>query len=153
MSTNPLVNDNLTNNNPTGTAVLGNDGPIAHLDHMLNSLQDDQQTGRLTSNVSAMDAFEQKPHRMNHRSSSRTNLTDGKIVECSSENSVIYRYYTGESCSIIDEHFDKAFKQPISFNATRPIATRGELKDPLRRMSFDFVVGNQRLTNCISLRR
>lgn len=113
MSTNTLVNDNLPNN----------DGPIAHLDHMLNSLHDDQQSaGRLSS----MDGFDQKSHRMNQRSSSRTNLTDGKIVECSSENAVIYRYYTGESCSIIDEHFDKAFKQPISFNATRPIAARGE---------------------------
>ncbi|CAF1496202.1 unnamed protein product [Adineta ricciae] len=97
-----------------------NDGPIAHLDHMLNSLHDDQSATRISA-----DAFDNKSHRMSHRSnSSRTTITDGKIVECSSENSIVYRYYIGESSSVIDEHFDKALKQPISFNSTRSIPTR-----------------------------
>jgi hypothetical protein len=126
MSTNTLVNENLTNNhNTTSITTINNDGPIAHLDHMLNSLHDEQQTTRMPSNVS-MDTFDNKSHRMNHRSTSRTAITDGKIVECSSENSVVYRYYTGDSGSVIDEHFDKALKQPISFNSTRPIPTRGK---------------------------
>ena len=100
MSTNTLINENATSSN---------DGPIAHLDHMLSSLHDEQQTGNRMNN---------------HRSASRTSITDGKIVECSSENAIIYRYYTGESGSVIDEHFDKALKQPISFNSTRPMSTR-----------------------------
>ncbi|CAF0932939.1 unnamed protein product [Adineta steineri] len=119
MSTNTLVNENLNNNNST----LINDGPIAHLDHMLNSLHDEQQSTRIQSNVS-IDSFDNKSHRMNHRSTPRTTITDGKIVECSSENAIVYRYYTGESSSVIDEHFDKALKQPISFNSTRTIPTR-----------------------------
>jgi len=132
MSTNTLVNENLTNNNnnhhhhSTTNTTINNDGPIAHLDHMLNSLHDEQQTTRMPSNVS-IDTFDNKSHRMNHRSTSRTAITDGKIVECSSENSIVYRYYTGESGSVIDEHFDKALKQPISFNSTRTIPTRGKL--------------------------
>ena len=128
MSTNTLVNENLTtNNNGTSTTSINNDGPIAHLDHMVSSLHDEQQTTgtRLPTNVS-MDGFDGKGHRMNPRSTSRAAITDGKIVECSSENAVIYRYYTGESSSIIDEHFDKALKQPISFNSPRAISTRGE---------------------------
>ena len=125
MSTNTLINENLNNNNTTSN----NDGPIAHLDHMLNSLHDEQQTTRISSNIS-LDTFENKSHRINHRPTSRTTITDGKIVECSSENSIVYRYYTGESGSVIDEHFDKALKQPISFNSTRPIPTRGK---------FDFI--------------
>ena len=125
MSTNTLVNDNLNTNNTSTTTILSNDGPIAHLDHMLSSLHDEQQTTRMPSNVS-MDTFDNKSHRMNHRSNSRTAITDGKIVECSSENSIVYRYYTGESGSVIDEHFDKALKSPISFNSTRPIPSRGE---------------------------
>ena len=74
---------------------------------MLSSLHDEQQTTRISSNIS-IDTFENKSHRINHRPTSRTTITDGKIVECSSENSVVYRYYTGESGSVIDEHFDKA---------------------------------------------
>jgi hypothetical protein len=108
MSTNTLINENLNNHN---NATSSNDGPIAHLDHMLSSLHDEQQ--------------QQPANRMNHRSTPRTSITDGKIVECSSENAIIYRYYTGESGSVIDEHFDKALKQPISFNSTRPMSTRG----------------------------
>ncbi|UJR34056.1 hypothetical protein I4U23_021467 [Adineta vaga] len=86
---------------------------------MLNSLHDDQQSTRISS-----DSFEHKSHRMHPRSTSRTTITDGKIVECSSENSIVYRYYTGESGSVIDEHFDKALKQPISYNSPRAIPTR-----------------------------
>jgi hypothetical protein len=121
MSTNTLVNENLTNNNNNNTT---SDGPIAHLDHMLNSLHDEHQTSRMPTNIS-IDTYDNKPNRINHRSASRTAITDGKIVECSSENSIVYRYYTGESGSVIDEHFDKALKQPISFNSTRSIPTRG----------------------------
>lgn len=129
MTTNTLVNENLTNNNnnnSTTNTTINNDGPIAHLDHMLNSLHDEQQqqTTRMPSNVS-IDTFDNKSHRMNHRLTARTTITDGKIVECSSENSIVYRYYTGESGPVIDEHFDKALKQPISFNSTRSIPTRG----------------------------
>lgn len=127
MSANTLINENLNNNNNGGsTTAINSDGPIAHLDHMVSSLHDEQQTSaRLPSNVS-METFDTKAHRMNHRSASRTAITDGKIVECSSENAIVYRYYTGESSSIIDEHFDKALKQPISFNSPRSISTRGE---------------------------
>lgn len=127
MSTNTLINENLNNNNNgASTTTINNDGPIAHLDHMVSSLHDEQQTtGRLPSNVT-MESFDSKSHRMNHRSASRTAITDGKIVECSSETAIVYRYYTGESSSIIDEHFDKALKQPISFNSSRAISTRGE---------------------------
>lgn len=121
MSTNTLVNDNLSASNPTSI----NDGPIAHLDHMLSSLHDDQQASRLAAST-ALDSFDNKPHRMSHRPTSRTAITDGKIVECSSENSIVYRYYTGESASVIDEHFDKAFKQPTSSCSTRAIPARGE---------------------------
>jgi len=121
MSTNTLVNENLNNNNNSTTT---NDGPIAHLDHMLSSLHDEQQSARMSSSV-PIDTFDNKSHRMNHRTTSRTTITDGKIVESSSENSIVYRYYTGESGSVIDEHFDKALKQPISFNSTRPIPSRG----------------------------
>ena len=125
MSTNTLVNENLNNNN-NGTTTINNDGPIAHLDHMVSSLHDEQQpTTRLPSNVS-IDGFDSKSHRMNHRPTSRAGITDGKIVECSSENAIVYRYYTGDSSSIIDEHFDKALKQPISFNSPRAISTRGK---------------------------
>lgn len=132
MSTNTLVNENLNNNNNNNststTTTLNSDGPIAHLDHMLNSLHDDQQSTRMTSNV-GMESFENKSHRMNnHRSAPRTVITDGKIVESSSENAVVYRYYTGESALVIDEHFDKALKQPMTFNSTRPIPTRGTHK-------------------------
>jgi hypothetical protein len=123
MNTNTLVNENLANNNTT----INNDGPIAHLDHMLNSLHDDQQTTRMSSSLS-MDTFDNKSHRINHRSTPRTTITDGKIVECSSENSIVYRYYTGESDSVIDDHFDKALKQPISFNSSRIIPTRGKYR-------------------------
>lgn len=125
MSTNTLVNENLPINNTTSSTTINNDGPIAHLDHMLNTLHDDQQAARMPSNVS-MDSFDNKSHRMNHRATSRTNITDGKIVECSSENSIVYRYYTGESGLVIDEHFDKALKQPTSLNSTRSIPTRGD---------------------------
>jgi hypothetical protein len=127
MSTNTLVNENLNNNNATSTTTLNSDGPIAHLDHMLSSLHDEQQATRMSSNIS-MDTFENKLHRMNNRPTSRTTITDGKIVECSSENSIVYRYYTGESGSVIDEHFDKALKSPISFNSARSIPTRGKNK-------------------------
>lgn len=130
MSTNTLVNENLNNNNNgTSSTTINNDGPIAHLDHMVSSLHDEQQTTatttRMPSNVS-VDGFDGKSHRMNHRSTSRATITDGKIVESSSENAIVYRYYTGESSSIIDEHFDKALKQPISFNTPRAISTRGK---------------------------
>ncbi|CAF0988888.1 unnamed protein product [Rotaria sp. Silwood1] len=120
MSTNTLINENLSVNNTTSTTSLNNDGPIAHLDHMLSTLHDEQQTTRIPSNVS-IDTYDNKSHRINHRATSRT---DGKIVECSSENAIVYRYYTGESGSIIEEHFDKALKQPTSFNSTRSISTR-----------------------------
>jgi len=125
MSTNTLVNENLNINNTTSNTTINNDGPIAHLDHMLNSLHDEHQTSRMPTNIS-IDTYDNKPNRINHRSASRTAITDGKIVECSSENSIVYRYYTGESGLVIDEHFDKALKQPISFNSTRPIPTRGK---------------------------
>ncbi|CAM4826876.1 unnamed protein product [Rotaria magnacalcarata] len=123
MSTNTLVNDNLSTNNTSSTTTLNSDGPIAHLDHMLSNLHDEQQSTRMPSNIS-IDTFDNKSHRMNHRSTPRTTLTDGKIVECSSENSIVYRYYTGESGSIIDEHFDKALKQSTSFNSARSISAR-----------------------------
>ena len=126
MSTNTLVNENLNTNNSTST--INNDGPIAHLDHMLNSLHDEQQqqSARMSSSISSMDTFDHKSHRINHRPTPRSTITDGKIVECSSENAIIYRYYTGESCSVIDEHFDKALKQPVSFNSARSIPARGQ---------------------------
>ncbi|CAF3260071.1 unnamed protein product [Rotaria socialis] len=123
MSTNTLVNENLSTNNTSSTTTLNSDGPIAHLDHMLSNLHDEQPSTRMPSNIS-IDTFDNKSHRMNHRSTPRTALTDGKIVECSSENSIVYRYYTGESGSIIDEHFDKALKQSTSFNSTRSISAR-----------------------------
>ena len=126
MSTNIIVNENLPINNTISTTTINNDGSIAHLDRMLNTLHDEHQTARIPSNIS-IDTFNTKSHRMNHRSTSRTALTDGKIVECSSENSIVYRYYTGESGSVIDEHFDKAFKQPISINSTRSIPLRGQI--------------------------
>lgn len=125
MSTNTLVNENISTNNPNSTIAINGDGPIAHLDHMLSTLHDEQQSARMSSNMS-IDTFDNKSHRMNHRSSSRSAITDGKIVECSSENSIVYRYYTGESGSVIDEHFDKALKHPTSFNSTRPVSARGK---------------------------
>lgn len=127
MSTNTFVSENSTNNNPTGTSVISNNGPIAHLGHMLNSLPNDSHShspGRMTS----LDPYDNKPLRIhsNHRSTPRANITDGKIVECSSDNTIVYRYYTGEATSIIDEHFDKALKQPNLFHSTRAIPPRGK---------------------------
>ena len=125
MSTNIVGNEHLPVNNTTSTTTISNDGSIAHLNRMLNTLHDEHQAIRIPSNIST-DTCNKKLHGMNHRSTSRTALTDGKIVEYSSENSIVYRYYIGESSSVLDEHFDKAFKQLNPINSTRPIPPRGQ---------------------------
>ena len=124
MTSNSLIGESLTANH--AGSIINNNTPIAHLDHMLNSLHDEQNLGRISNNTNSMDNYDSKSHRMNQRLSSRSNITDGKIVECSSENAIVYRYYTGDPSSIIDEHFDKAFKQPASFNPTRSLHIRGK---------------------------
>lgn len=136
MTTNTLVSETLTVNHPGSTSIVNSNGPIAHLDHMLNSLHDEQSLTRLSNVTGSIDPYDSKPHRIHPRSSSRSNVTDGKIVECSSENSIVYRYYTGESNSIIDEHFDKSLKQS-TFSSTRSL--------PSMRGQFSFNITRARI--------
>ncbi len=126
-----MSNNTLVNENTRTTPTTSSDGPIAHLDHMLNSLHDEQQTVTARLPTGTLDAFDNKsshqPSRNHNRiGSTRTTITDGKIVESSSENSVIFRYYTGESGPVIDEHFEKAFKQPMTFSPARSLHSRGK---------------------------
>jgi hypothetical protein len=105
MSISTFVHENLT------TTSINNGGSTVHLDHMIDGLHNEQQITRIPS----MDTFDNK-----------SRITDRQIVENSSENSIIYRYYTGEAGPVIDEHFEKSFEQPLSFNSTRSIPTRGK---------------------------